>query len=143
MHYFFAKSGPLNGFDKILGQSKLVKLCVALPPAGIQLHSTMWYRVEDATIDDYEDLIRRLSQRKPPECQSNRWFTADISSFYYFLLWKLSMTGHVVPQNATLTWWPDMNDDDDIESRESKEEAARTRAKLAVDFFRSYKCGRE
>ena len=70
-------------------------------------------------------------------------FSAAAASFYYFVLWALSIMGRAIPRVSSLSWWPDMDTGADTDVYETKEEEARTRTNLDVEFVRPDVCGRE
>ena len=51
--------------------------------------------------------------------------------------------GRAIPRVSSLSWWPDMDTGADKDVYETKEEEARTRTNLDVEFVRPDVCGRE
>ena len=110
LYYFLARAGPYSGFDKSGKNRELVDLAVECFPTGLPCHAENWPQPEDVGIERFSLFLSKVLIRSPPECLTNRWYSADIASWFYLMQWKLSAFGHYIPQNSRISWWPGMSE---------------------------------
>ena len=143
LRYFFAKAGPFSGFDKSGKHQKLLDRFCILFPNGIPKKGEKWRPSENSTSGDYASLMDDSVRRTPPDCVESRWYTCDVASFYYYALWRFDILEYAVPKNASLEWWPGLEQDVESDDVEEVKAEAQRRTKSVIDFVRSDRCGEE
>ena len=118
----------------------LHELAVGCFPNGVPRHSERWAQPDGVDEEKFTDLITRLLVRTPPECLTNRWYSADIASWSYLMQWRMSALEYFIPLTANVSWRPGMYEEEGAPP-EVKEEEARKRTQTTIQFVRSYECG--
>ena len=134
--------GPFSGFDKSGRNRRLLESALLCFPSGLPSRSERWRLPVGLDEGKIVDFLSTLIVRTPPECLTNRWYSCDIASWFYLLLWKLTALDHFIPLDAKLSWWPGMEDEvDENTTDEEKEQKAHTRTQSTISFVRSLDCG--
>ena len=93
-----------------------------------------------ATCEDYVSLLVSLFKRSPPEFLTNRWYSADIASWFYLLMWRFSISEHAVPPDAHLSWRPGSGNKNEDEDIADQEEIRKKKSAKTIEFARSTDC---
>ena len=140
---FFGISGPYSGFDKSGKKFRIPQQAVKCFPDGIPKHNVKWKKAKGVSSESYISLTGQLFKRSPPECLTNRWYSSDIASWFYLLMWRFSILEHAVPLGTYLSWWPGMQDHtrkDDKPDRDKKGKLAKKKSLKTAEFARSEDC---
>ena len=86
----------------------------------------------------YVSLLQSLFKRSPPECLTNRWYSSDIASWFYLLMWRFSILEHALPIDSHLAWWPGMKQEDVDGDLVPNEVIAKKKSVKTREFARSY-----